>query len=101
MLNYELNDGLHRRRAARPDFLLPESVEDYVGENNPVRFIDGFVDQLDLAECGFIKERKLQAGRPGYDPSDLLKLYLYCYSNRTRSSRMLERAVISTLKSSG
>ena len=74
------------------DFLLPESVEDYVSEDNPVRFIDGFVDQLDLAECGFIKKRKSKAGRPGYDPSDLLKLYLYGYSNRTRSSRMLERA---------
>ena len=74
------------------DFLLPESVEDYVSEDNPVRFIDGFVDQLGLAECGFIRERKSNAGRPSYDPSDLLKLYLYGYTNRTRSSRMLERA---------
>lgn len=74
------------------DFLLPESVEDYVSEDNPVRFIDGFVDQLDLAECGFIGERKSNAGRPSYAPGDLLKLYLYGYTNRTRSSRMLERA---------
>jgi len=63
-----------------------------VGEDNPVRFIECFVDQLDLAECGFVKNRTTAAGRPGYAPSDLLKLYLYGYTNRTRSSRMLERA---------
>jgi len=86
MINYI--EGDHRDQ----DFLLPESLEDYVGEDNPVRFIEGFVDKLNLSECGFIEERSTSAGRPGYDPSDMLKLYLYGYSNRTRSSRMLERA---------
>lgn len=74
------------------ELLLPESLENYVSEDNPVRFIEGFVDKLDLAECGFIEERGSHAGRPGYSPSDMLKLYLYGYTNRTRSSRMLERA---------
>lgn len=74
------------------ELLLPESLENYVSEDNPVRFIEGFVDKLDLTECGFIEERASHAGRPSYSPSDMLKLYLYGYTNRTRSSRMLERA---------
>lgn len=74
------------------ELLLPESLEDYVSDDNPVRFIEGFVDKLDLSECGFIKEKKTDSGRPSYDPADMLKLYLYGYTNRTRSSRLLERA---------
>ena len=74
------------------ELLLPDSLENYVSEDNPVRFIEGFVDKLDLLECGFIEERASHAGRPSYSPRDMLKLYLYGYSNRTRSSRMLERA---------
>lgn len=72
--------------------MLPERLEDYVGEDNPVRFIEGFVDRLDMAGCGFVRSESKVKGRPGYDPRDLLKLYLYGYSNRIRSSRMLERA---------
>jgi transposase len=70
--------------------LLPERVEDYVGENNPVRFIDAFVDGLDLAALGFERVKAKATGRPGCDPSDMLKLYIYGYLNRVRSSRRLE-----------
>src|SRR6201995_4170164 len=70
--------------------LLPESVDDYVGEDNPVRFIDAFVDKLDLAAADFARVVPRATGRPGYDPADLLKLYIYGYLNRIRSSRRLE-----------
>jgi transposase/IS5 family transposase len=70
--------------------LLPETVDDYVGADNPVRFIDAFVDQLDLAAAGFIRVVPKATGRPGYAPGDLLKLYIYGYLNRVRSSRRLE-----------
>lgn len=70
--------------------LLPDAVEDYVGPDNPVRFIDAFVDQMDLAEAGFARVTPEVRGRPGYDPADLLKLYIYGYLNRVRSSRRLE-----------
>lgn len=70
--------------------LLPEAVADYVGRDNPVRFIDAFVDGLDLAKAGFARVQPKETGRPGYDPGDLLKLYIYGYLNRVRSSRRLE-----------
>ena len=70
--------------------LLPESVDDYVGAENPVRFIDAFVDGLDLAAAGFACVTPKSTGRPGYAPADLLKLYIYGYLNRVRSSRRLE-----------
>src|SRR3954469_15350754 len=70
--------------------LLPESLDDYVGAENPVRFIEAFVDGLDLTTAGFIRVAPKRTGRPGYDPADLLKLYIYGYLNRVRSSRRLE-----------
>lgn len=70
--------------------LLPESVEDYVGSENPVRFIDAFVAGLNLTAMGFVRVMPKATGRPGYDPADLLKLYIYGYLNRVRSSRRLE-----------
>src|SRR5215472_5259730 len=70
--------------------LLPEALDDYVGHDNPVRFIDAFVDGLDLAAAGFIRQTPKSTGRPGYAPTDLLKLYIYGYLNRMRSSRRLE-----------
>ncbi len=70
--------------------LLPESLDEYVGQENPVRFIDAFVDGLDLTAAGFIRVAPKGTGRPGYAPKDLLKLYLYGYLNRVRSSRRLE-----------
>ena len=69
--------------------LIPASVEDYVAADNPVRFIEAFVDDLDLGEAGFRRSRPGTTGRPGYSPGDLLKLYLYGYLNRVRSSRRL------------
>ena len=71
--------------------LFPETVEDYITEDNPVRFIDAFAASLDLAELGFTRASPAETGRPAYDPGDLLRLYLYGYLNRVRSSRMLER----------
>ncbi len=70
--------------------LLPESLDDYVGPDNPVRFIDAFVDGLDLAAAGFARVTPRLTGRPSYSPVDLLKLYIYGYLNRVRSSRRLE-----------
>src|SRR6202047_845985 len=70
--------------------LLPEAVDDYVAADNPVRFIDAFVDGLDLAAAGFKRVTPKVTGRPGYAPGDLLKLYIYGYLNRVRSSRRLE-----------
>jgi len=70
--------------------LLPEAVDDYVGTDNPVRFIDAFVDGLDLAVARFGRVEPKGTGRPAYSPADLLKLYIYGYLNRVRSSRRLE-----------
>ena len=70
--------------------LLPEAVDDYVGSDNPVRFIDTFVDGLGLGAAGFLRVEAKAMGRPGYAPGDLLKLYIYGYLNRVRSSRRLE-----------
>jgi transposase len=71
--------------------LFPECLEDWIGEENPVRVIDVFVDELDLAELGFSAVRPEVTGRPSYHPSVLLKLYIYGYLNRVQSSRRLER----------
>ena len=70
--------------------LLPESLDDYVGADNPVRFIDAFVGGLDLTAAGFGRVQPKETGRPGYAPADLLRLYIYGYLNRVRSSRRLE-----------
>ena len=70
--------------------LLPESLDDYVGAENPVRFIEAFVEGLDLPAAGFARVEAEETGRPGYRPADLLKLYIYGYLNRIRSSRRLE-----------
>src|SRR6266481_4122162 len=70
--------------------LLPEAVDDFVSLDNSVRFIDAFVDGLDLAAASFIHVESKVTGRPGYAPADLLKLYIYGYLNRVRSSRRLE-----------
>ena len=76
--------------------LLPESLDDYVGPENPVRFIEAFVDGLDLSAAGFARVTSKVTGRPGYAPQDLLKLYSYGYRNRVRSSRRLEAETIAT-----
>jgi sporulation protein YlmC with PRC-barrel domain len=71
--------------------LLPNSLEDYVSEENPVRVIEAFIDELDLAALGFAGMTPAATGRPAYHPSTLLKIYLYGYLNRVQSSRRLER----------
>ena len=71
--------------------LLPECLDDWVDESNPVRFIDAFVDGLDLKEIGFESVESAATGRPGYHPAVPLKLYVYGYLNRVHSSRRLER----------
>jgi transposase len=71
--------------------LLPESLDDFIAESNPVRVIDAFVDALNLAELGFAGVEPAATGRPSYHPSVHLKLYIYGYLNRVQSSRRLER----------
>lgn len=73
-------------------WLLPARIEDYVAADAAVRVIDAFVDGLDLAGLGFCRAAPALTGRPGYDPRDLLKLYVWGYFNEVRSSRRLERA---------
>lgn len=71
--------------------LLPESLDDYVIDTNPVRVVDVFVDELDLAKLGFDSALPAETGRPAYHPAILLKIYIYGYLNRIQSSRRLER----------
>lgn len=80
-------EGEDRRQAT----LLPDSLEDYVTEDNPVRVIDVFIDELDLGALGFAGVVPEVTGRPAYHPAMLLKIYLYGYLNRIQSSRRLER----------
>jgi transposase len=71
--------------------LLPETIDDYVGEGNPVRVVDTFVDALDLAALGFNGVLPEETGRPSYHPATILKIYIYGYLNQVQSSRGLER----------
>ena len=88
MTNRTFKTGVSREQTS----LLPPRVEDYVDGDNPVRAIEAFVAALDLERLGFRHAGSgVGAGQPPYDPADLLKLYLYGYVNRIRSSRGLER----------
>src|SRR5713101_1031933 len=78
--------------------LWPEGLDYYIAPENPVRFIDAFVGQLDLGKAGFTNAQLQETGRPPYDPGDLLRLYLYGYLNRVRSSRGLEREAARNLE---
>ena len=80
-------EGVDRTQA----LLLPEQLDDYVTENNPVRVIDVFVDELDLAALKFEGINPATTGRPSYHPAALLKIYIYGYLNRIQSSRRLEK----------
>src|SRR5690349_10791429 len=71
--------------------LFPESLDEYIAEDNPVRVVDVFVDELDLKELGFDGMEPEVTGRPSYHPATLLKIYIYGYLNRVQSSRRLER----------
>ena len=79
--------GAHRHE----EILFPERLDDYIAQENPVRFIDAFVDELDLGALGFRGVIPAATERPAYHPGDLLKLYLYGYLYRLRSSRRLEQ----------
>jgi transposase len=80
-------EGEDRQQVA----LLPECLDDYIGEDNPVRVVDAFVEELDLQALGFKGADPAATGRPAYHPAVLLKLYIYGYLNRIQSSRRLER----------
>lgn len=80
-------EGADRRQIA----LLPSCLDDYVGDDDPVRVVDAFVDELDLGVLGFAGVVPASTGRPGYRPATLLKIYLYGYLNQVQSSRRLER----------
>src|SRR6185503_14001277 len=71
--------------------LFPERLDDYIAEDNPVRVIDVFIDELDLTGLGFDGMAPAETGRPAYHPALLLKIYIYGYLNRLQSSRRLER----------
>jgi len=80
-------EGEDRRQAT----LLPDCLDDYVTEDNPVRIVEAFIDELDLAALGFAGIVPEVTGRPAYHPATLLKIYIYGYLNRIQSSRRLER----------
>jgi transposase len=96
MTNRTFKGGESREQAS----LLPPRVEDYVGPDNPVRAIESFVYALDLAKLGFRHADRgaEEVGQPPYAPADLLKLYLYGYTNQVRSSRRLEREACRNLE---
>ncbi len=79
--------GTHRDQT----ILFPDTLDEYVDAENPVRFIDAFIDSLNLEKLGFKHSILANTGRPSYNPSDLLKLYAYGYLNQVRSSRKLEK----------
>jgi transposase len=87
MIQRPYKQGIERQQS----FLLPPSIEEYVGEDNPVRAIDSYVESLDLKILGFKNtDCKITPGQPAFNPKGLLKLYLYGYLHRVRSSRRLE-----------
>jgi transposase len=79
-------EGLNRDQT----LIFPDTLEEYVDKQNPVRFIDAFIDSLNLQKLGFTHSTPNELGRPSYDPKDLLKLYIYGYLNQIRTSRKLE-----------
>ncbi len=74
--------------------MFPDQLDDWIGEDNAVRVVDVFVDELDLGGLGFGRVQPRSTGRPSYHPSVLLKLYIYGYLNRVQSSRRLEREAV-------
>jgi transposase len=87
-------EGLPRKQT----FLLPKTIEQYVQADNPVRFIDAYIDKLDMEKLGFTHSTPTDVGRPAYNPKDLCKLYLYGGLNHVRSSRKLERETKTNLE---
>jgi len=70
--------------------MFPVTLEELIPENHVCRVIEAFVNRLEMGKLGFVRSEPAETGRPGYDPRDLLKLYLYGYMNQLRSSRRLE-----------
>ena len=93
--------GAHFRLRTRPTSASARPVDDYVGSDNPARFIDAFVDGLDLVEAGFGRVQPKATGRPGYAPGDLLKLYIYGYLNHVVRAADWRPNAIATSRSSG
>ena len=96
MTNHGFKSGESREQVS----LLPARIEDYVGPDNPVRAIEAFVSGPDLAKLGFRHADRgaEEMGQPPYDPADLLKLYIYGYTNRIRSSRLLAQEACRNLE---
>src|SRR6516162_1304129 len=89
----------HIQGLAREQMVLfPEAIEDYISADNPVRFLEAFVENLSLLELGFKSVMPEATGRPPYHPADLLKLYLYGYLRKVRSSRRLEAEALRNLE---
>jgi transposase len=86
-----LDEAICRRRGSIPEHLFPERLDDYICEDNPVRVVEAFVEELDLGTLGFDGITPEATGRPAYHPATLLKIYIYGYLNRIQSSRRLER----------
>jgi len=78
--------------------LFPEAIDDYIKDDNEVQFIEAFVNSIDLAKLGFTHTVDALTGRSPYNPADLVKLYIYGYLNRIRSSRSLEIGEIQTIE---
>lgn len=78
--------------------MFPESIDEYISDDNSVRVIDAYVEQLDMEKLGFQRTTAPVMGRPPYSPKDLLKLYLYGYLNRVRSSRRLEHEAVRNIE---
>jgi len=87
-------EGLDRNQAQ----IFPEYIDDYINEESIVRVIDAFIESLNLRDMGFTKVQTGGRGAPSYNPKDLLKLYLYGYLNRIRSSRRLEHEAIRNIE---
>ena len=83
-------DGYIAGIGRKQSVLFPDTIDDYITPDNPVRFIDAFVDMLDLKGMGFTHSEPCETGRPPYNPADMLKLYIYGYLNQRRTSRKLE-----------
>lgn len=92
------SDGFLHGVSREQRVLLPDSIDDYVPENSPVRFIDAFVDKLDLKKCKFTSPVAAQAGRPAYNPRALIKLLVYGYLHSLTSCRRLAEAAIINLE---
>jgi transposase len=95
-----MNEYMYKQGIARQQgYLLPPSIEEYVSKDNPIRAIDSYVESLDLRQLGFENShRELAPGQPAYSPQTLLKLYLYGYLHRIRSSRRLEAECLRNLE---